>query len=198
MGSIGIRWSTGNRMTHGIAGYRIMTRWYPPEDLAYHEVQQFRQIWVILLVGFLAALAWYTFAIQIISGEPFGTNPASDSVVLIILAIFGIAFPFWFWLMKLEIQVATMTLRFRMYPLHLSWKEVPFADIASVMAVVYKPIREYGGWGIRFGRKGMAYNVSGDRGVQVTLKSGKSFLLGSLRAEELELVLRSKIHPGTR
>jgi len=30
--------------------------------------------------------------------------------------------------------------------------------------------------------------------VQVTLKNGKSFLLGSQRAEELELVLRSRIH----
>jgi hypothetical protein len=169
-----------------------------PRDLAYHEVQQFRQIWIVLIVGFLAALAWYSFAVQIILGEPFGTNPASDIVVLIILGIFGIAFPLWFFVMKLEIQVTGTALRFRMYALHLSWKEVPFEHIASVMAVVYKPLREYGGWGIRFGRKGMAYNISGDRGVQVTLKSGKSFLLGSLRAEELELVLRSKIHPGKR
>ena len=152
----------------------------PPETLAYHEVQQFRQIWIVLIVGFLAALAWYSF------------------VVLIILAIFGIAFPVWFWLLKLEIQVTGTALRFRMYLLHPSWKEVPFADIASVIAVIYRPLREYGGWGIRFGRKGMAYNISGDRGVQVTLKNGKSFLLGSLRAGELELVLRSKIHPGTR
>jgi len=171
---------------------------YPPETLAYHEVQQFRQIWIVLIVGFLAVLAWYSFAVQIILGEPFGTNPAPDTVVLIILAIFGIAFPVWFWLLKLEIQVTGTALRFRMYLLHPSWKEVPFADIASVIAVIYRPLREYGGWGIRFGRKGMAYNISGNRGVQVTLKNGKSFLLGSLRAEELELVLRSKIHPGTR
>jgi hypothetical protein len=175
-----------------------MTRWYPPEDLAYHEVQQFRQIWIVLIVAFLAAIAWYTFAVQIILGEPFGTNPAPDIVVLIILAIFGIAFPLWFFVMKLEIQVTGTALRFRMYPLHPSWKEVPFETVSNVMAVVYRPLREYGGWGIRFGRKGMAYNVSGDRGVQVTLKSGKSFLLGSLRAEDLELVLRSKIRPGKR
>ncbi|NYT07960.1 MAG: hypothetical protein GKC05_06880 [Methanomicrobiales archaeon] len=175
-----------------------MTSWYPVGNLAYHEVQQFRQIWIVLIVAFVAALAWYTFAVQILLGEPFGTNPAPDIVVLIILAVFGIAFPLWFWIMKLEIQVTGTALRFRMYPLHPSWKEIPFPEIAGVMAVVYRPLREYGGWGIRFGRKGMAYNVSGDRGVQVTLKSGKSFLLGSLRAEELELVLRSKIHAGKR
>jgi hypothetical protein len=114
--------------------------------------------------------------------------------VLIVLAIFGIAFPVWFRVMNLEIQVTGTMLRFRFFPLHLSWREIPFDSIARVMAVVYRPLREYGGWGIRFGKKGMAYNVSGDRGVQVTLKNGKSFLLGSQRAEELELVLRSRIH----
>jgi hypothetical protein len=175
-----------------------MTGRNPPGDLAYHEVQQFRQFWIVLIVGFLAVLAWYSFAVQILLGEPFGTHPAPDFVVLIILVVFGIAVPLWFFAMKLEIQVTGTALRFRMYLLHPSWKEVPFTTIAGVMAVVYKPLREYGGWGIRFGRKGMAYNVSGDRGVQITLKSGKSFLLGSLRAEELELVLRSKIHPGKR
>lgn len=175
-----------------------MTSRFLSEDLAYHEIQRFRQIWIVLVVGFLAALAWYSFAVQILLGEPFGTNPAPDIMVLIILVVFGIAFPLWFWVLNLEVQVTATALRFRFFPLHFSWREIPFPAIAGVLAVVYRPFREYGGWGIRFGRKGMAYNVSGDRGVQVTLKSGKSFLLGSLRAEELELVLRSKIHPGKR
>jgi len=39
----------------------------------------------------------------------------------------------------------------------------------------------------------MAYNVSGNEGVQVTLRNGKSFLLGSLRATELGQALRSRI-----
>ena len=175
-----------------------MTRPDLPDNLAYHEVQRFRQVWIVLLVTFIAALSWYSFAVQILLGEPFGTNPAPDIVVLVILLIFGIAFPLWFFTLRLEIQVTATALRFRMYPLHLSWREFPFPAIAGVLAVVYRPLREYGGWGIRFGRKGMAYNVSGDRGVQVTLKNGTSFLLGSLRAEELELVLRSKIHPPKR
>jgi hypothetical protein len=116
--------------------------------------------------------------------------------LIVILVIFGIIFPVWFLLMKLEIEVTSAILRFRMFPLHLKWKEVPFGTIAGVMAVIYRPLREYGGWGIRFGRKGMAYNVSGDRGVQVTLKNGKSFLLGSRKAEELESVLHAGIRTG--
>jgi len=170
-----------------------MTEW-PPDDLVvFSEEQRFRQIWILILIAFIAVIAWYSFFHQIIRGEPFGNNPASDSVVLIILAVFGIIFPAWFIIMKLEIQVTQNALRFRMYPLHLSWREHPLETIADAEAVVYRPIREYGGWGIRFGRKGMAYNVSGNEGVQVTLRNGKSFLLGSLRAAELGQALRSRI-----
>jgi hypothetical protein len=55
--------------------------------------------------------------------------------------------------------------------------------------VTYRPFREYGGWGIRFGRQGIAYTVSGDRGVLVRLRNGRSFLLGSKRPESLEIML---------
>ena len=49
----------------------------------------------------------------------------------------------------------------------------------------YKPIREYGGWGIRYGRGGKAYNVSGNKAVQLVLKNGKRLLIGSQRPDKL-------------
>ena len=166
----------------------------PPDDLiVFSEEQRFRQTWILAIIAFIAVIGWYSFFHQIVMGGPFGNNPAPDSVVLIILVVFGIIFPVWFIIMKLEIQVTQNALRFRMYPLHLSWREHPLETIADAVAVVYRPIREYGGWGIRFGRKGMAYNVSGNEGVKITLRSGSSFLLGSLQAAELEQAIRSRI-----
>jgi len=170
-----------------------MTEWPPDELVVFSEEQRFRQTWILILIALVAGIAWYSFIRQIVFGEPFGTNPAPDIVVLVIFAVFGIIFPVWFAVMRLETQVTQDALRFRMYPLHLSWREHPLETIADADAVVYRPIREYGGWGIRFGTKGMAYNVSGNEGVQVTLRSGKSFLLGSRRAAELGQVLRSRI-----
>jgi hypothetical protein len=46
-------------------------------------------------------------------------------------------------------------------------------------------LRDYGGWGIRKGRSGWAYNVSGDRGVRLTYTDGETLLIGSQRADEL-------------
>ncbi len=170
-----------------------MTRDSPGDNVVYREEQRFRQIWILLLVGFIAILAWYSFLLQIVIGEPFGTNPGPDILVLALLVIFGIIFPVWFLVMRLEVQVTQTDLRFRLFPLHLQWREFPLATIAEAEAITYRPIIEYGGWGIRIGRKGMAYNVSGNRGVQVTLEGGRSFLLGSLQPERLATAIQSGI-----
>ena len=42
-----------------------------------------------------------------------------------------------------------------------------------------------GGWGFRWGSSGRAYNLRGNRGVQLTLADGGRLLLGSQRADEL-------------
>ena len=41
-------------------------------------------------------------------------------------------------------------------------------------------------WGIRGLGRNRAYNVSGDRGVELLLADGRKVLIGSLRPDELE------------
>ena len=61
----------------------------------------------------------------------------------------------------------------------------PFHSIQKVEAVTYSPIMEYGGWGLRYGRKGKAYNVSGNKAVFLTLCNEKNVLIGSQKHGEL-------------
>jgi hypothetical protein len=44
---------------------------------------------------------------------------------------------------------------------------------------------EYGGWGVRCGRGGSVFNVSGNRGVQLEFTDGRRLLIGSQQADEL-------------
>lgn len=62
---------------------------------------------------------------------------------------------------------------------------IPLKNVVRAFPRTYRPISEYGGWGIRFGRSGRAFNMSGNRGVQLVLKSGRRVLIGSQRPEEL-------------
>ena len=52
------------------------------------------------------------------------------------------------------------------------------------------------GWGIRFTPRGMLYNVSGTHAVEITLRSGKRFRIGTDEPEALVQALRAAISPA--
>jgi len=143
------------------------------------EQQRFTQWWLWVVVGGIAALEWWGFVQQIILRRPFGDNPAPDSVMLVITMLFGIGLP---WLMlscRLVTVVRPDALYVRFVPFHLRPRAISYAEIKGCQAVRYSPLLDYGGWGIRMGRGGMAYNVSGNLGVRLQLASGRHLLIGS-------------------
>lgn len=155
-------------------------------ESAFYEAQEFRQVWLWIVLAGIAALVWSVLIVDL---------PSPDPVIFIIVLVFGIVFPIWFWVMKLEIKVEREILSYRFYGLQVRWKELPLKEIKSARAVVYRPILDYTGWGIRIGPKGWAYNAYGNRGVCIVRKNGKRFLLGSQRSGELAMVLQSGIGP---
>ena len=81
---------------------------------------------------------------------------------------------------------------------YLSWhfgpgvlhKKVPMAEMADVTVTRTRFIH---GWGVHLTGDGWLYNVSGFGAVKITLRSGKTFLLGSDEPEALCAVIRRAI-----
>ncbi|MGC8739831.1 MAG: hypothetical protein ACP5QZ_06710 [Candidatus Sumerlaeaceae bacterium] len=89
--------------------------------------------------------------------------------------------------MRLETEVRTQGVYVRLRPFW--WMRLNLRDCVSHEPVVYRPIRDYGGWGIRYTWKGRAYNARGNRGVRVNLRDGRHILLGSQKPEELDAAI---------
>ena len=159
----------------------------------YRETQYFRQLWLWALVLFISLLSLYGVFQQLILGEPFGNNPAPDSMMVVLAIIFGLGLPLFMYMMNLTIEIRSDGLYFRFFPFHLSFHRIATEEIKGFEACTYSPIRDYGGWGIRYGRKGKAYNVSGNRGVQLELSKGKHLLVGSQKPEELVEALNTTL-----
>ncbi|HEY83004.1 MAG TPA: hypothetical protein G4O01_06955 [Dehalococcoidia bacterium] len=153
--------------------------------LLYREVQYFRQLWIWALVLASSLISIWGVVWQIILGRPFGDNPAPDVVLIIIAVVIGLGLPIFFYVANLTTEVRDDGVYFRFFPLHLSFRRIGLEDISGFAAQTYRPIRDYGGWGIRYGRGGKAYNVSGNRGVQLELANGGRILLGSQHPEEM-------------
>ena len=160
------------------------------QEIYFSEEQRFRQkwLWILLLVSTFSITIFfaYGFIRQIILGQPWGDRPMSD-ISLIIVGLLSITLmggmTYLFYSLKLVTEVRNDCVHIRFFP--LSEQRIPFHNIKKCEVRRYNPIREYGGWGIRYGRKGKAYNVSGNRGVQLELFQGKNLLIGSARSDEL-------------
>lgn len=164
----------------------------------FFESQRFRQtwVWVLLLAVSLPILGLFGFGLyrQVVLGRPFGDEPLSNGALITILVanviVLGTALAL-IWFSRLDVAVRDRELVIRFVPFHLQPRRIALDEIAEAQARRYRPIVEYGGWGIRYGFKGMAYNVSGDEGVQLTLRNGRRILIGSQRSGELERALQS-------
>lgn len=159
------------------------------EQILFEEKQYFRQFWVWLLLGAIILLFLWAFVQQIILGVPWGNNPASDGMLIALGIIFGLALPLFILTSHLSVVVRQDILLVRFFPIHLKQRAFAKDSIISHRAISYSPLRDFGGWGIRYGSMGKAYNVSGNRGVLLKLKDGNSLLIGSQRAEELDAAI---------
>lgn len=151
----------------------------------FREVQHNRQIVPLVIVFGIAALTIYSFIQQIIIGEPFGQNPAPDWVMYVLLLLFGVGLPAMFLMMNLTIEVRTDGLYMKIPPFKPRWERISPSELSIYYARAYDALSEYGGWGIRYGFGGKAYNMSGDKGVQLKFTNGRSLLIGTKRPSEL-------------
>lgn len=83
----------------------------------------------------------------------------------------------------LEVTVSPEGAHVRFFP--FARRVIRAGDIRAARVRRYRPMEDYGGWGVRRGPGGSAYLVSGDRGVEIVTRAGERILVGSSRPEQL-------------
>jgi hypothetical protein len=169
-------------------------------QVLFREEQYFRQPWVWAFIvlpfaGIALFILW-----QLWTGQP-GGGLSQTMAELIWTEFVLLLIALWLYRMRLVTEVRTDGL-----VLHFQWlwrrRWIPFTDIARYDVVTYRPLVEYGGWGIRYGPSGKAYNVSGTRGLRLHFTDGGTLLIGSQRPEELahalDVAMRADATPPTR
>lgn len=167
------------------------------QEPIFREEQYFNQWWLWLFIAIAVLSVWFIAWMQLLVGKPLGDKPMSDFGVILLWIGMGLLFPLLFSTMHLVTEVRADGLYVRFVPFHFKRLRFDWEDIVEAKAVTYSPLKEFGGWGIRYGRAGKAYNVSGNRGVWLRFRNGSRLLIGSQRAEELEqAILRTKGRAG--
>lgn len=150
------------------------------------EQQRFTQTWflAVLLVSLIGPIV-------IITNQFLKKNSSMDvtefTVVISLLLITII--PIFFFTLKTRID--EIGVHYQFTPFHLSKKTILWNEIDKAYVRKYDAISEYGGWGLKGGwfwkkKNGVAYNVSGDIGVQLKLANGKKILIGTKKQQDIE------------
>lgn len=163
---------------------------FQDSDVLFYEKQVFDQFFLrltIVVAGLFPFVFFsYGYYYQVLMNQTFGTNPSSDEAIIIALivsALFGFGIIYLFFSSKLETYVTSEGLHVRLYPF-MKYKTYKFEEIKSCTIREYKPLLEYGGWGIRHGFAGLAFNVSGNIGLQLVMLNKKKVLIGTKKANE--------------
>ena len=135
-------------------------------DPLFREVQRFRQLWLWALLGGVVALMLV-----------FG--PISWGGLVVVGTIAGFVYS-----LRLRTEVRADGIYLKMWPLHWSFRRISWSEIERYESKRYQPIREFGGWGIRWVPRKIAYNVSGNEGIWIERVNGRTVLIGTQHAEE--------------
>ncbi len=157
----------------------------------FDETQRFTQIWLIVLLGGIFAISFYSVLNKYSqikgtasNGELYGLLMPILILILVILLFF---------VMKLNTRIDEKGIYYQFFPFHLKLKKIGWEELKDISVRKYAPLMEYGGWGIRgLSRKtstGMAYNVKGNMGIQLIFKDGGKLLLGTQIPEKAKEVI---------
>lgn len=161
-------------------------------DILFYEKQQFRQWWIMLIMVGTSSVFVAGIIKQLIRGQQFGNKPMSNTDLIVATAVLFLLNIFIFSI-RLETVIKPDGIYVRFFPFIIKYKHFSWSTLTKSYVRQYSPIAEYGGWGLRLGLfgKGQAYNVSGDKGLQLEFTNGKKLLIGTNKPEELNTVLLS-------
>ena len=154
----------------------------------FKEEQKFNQWWLWLILIPMGVLPLIGIYKQLILGEKLGDNPMSD-ISLLIFSIIMFSLVGLFLIMKLKTSIDKNGINMHFFP--FIKKSVDWQQIKNVKVVNYGFV---GGWGIRLWTKyGTVYNIRGNKGLEIVLKSGKKFLIGTQKETELSTIIEKMI-----
>jgi hypothetical protein len=171
---------------------------FQPAAVVYREEQNFD--WRVYAATALAeGLVVLTLLWLSQHGHAPGLGGSPKDLALALFAVVGLSAPplAVVGLLRMTTEVTPTDLRvwFGWVPTYRRF--VALGAIQRIEVVSYRPLRDYGGWGIRTGRDGeRVLNARGNRGVLLDLGDGTRLLIGSQRPEALAVAIERAMRPG--
>ena len=167
-------------------------------QVLHREVQYLRQkfITILVIVAVLVPLVYMIIAfilqigfdIEISNNSMTGTSLFKSVILAVVFAGCMILL---FRYTNLMIEIRTDGFHYKYFPFHKKVHRIAPEDVISWEIKIFRPIADYGGWGIRFGfgNMGKGYIAGGNKGVQFLFANNKKVLFSLNEPEKAKIAL---------
>ncbi len=153
--------------------------------MIFTEKQTYTRGWMLILLLFLISLVALPWIVYFQGIE-------TDIVGAVIGSSIGFLLSVFFVTLSLHSRIDATGVHYQYKPVHRKERTIAWSEIQTVEVKTYRPLRDYGGWGLRFrgfDSKDILLNVSGRTGIYLVTKDGRKIMLGTQKAEEAQKVL---------
>jgi len=150
--------------------------------------------WIIIIL--LIFVFWGIVIVQLGLGIQVGNNAMSDGEAIVAALIFGFLIPAMLLLIRGEVKVTNESVIVSLTPLYR--KSFEIKSIKKIEQLEIKPLREFGGWGIRWNGAKWGFIMEGNGGVEIITNQNKIFVVSSKNAPELFRILEEKLIEGKK
>lgn len=151
----------------------------------YNESQNYRGTWVIFLILLIELPTLILMLVLFFSAEE--KNEIGIALVFVV-SILSLVLTL-ILNIKLETRVDDSGIHFRYLPFIRNWRLIPKDSIISADVISFKPLIDFGGWGMKANGTTKLFNITGDQGLLIDSGEPKKILLGTLKAKELKSFL---------
>jgi hypothetical protein len=119
------------------------------------ETQRMNQKWLWLLLILIQILLIYKFIIDYIEKSIFQIIPI---IIVSITCLF-------IYSIKLKYVINSENILISFFPFLSNSKKIEFKEIRKISIIKYNPLKDYGGWGLRYANNKTAYTTKGNKGI---------------------------------
>lgn len=149
----------------------------------FSEKQRFNQPLIYIV---LAMVLFTSLTPLLLLAQQDIDNQHLDFIMIVSMSLPLLIICFLLFVLQLRTQIDRQGIHYGFFPFKNPLKLIPWREIESCEVIQYSPLRDYGGWGYRYGRKGKALNVRGNQGIKITLVGGKNLLIGTQKPQEAQ------------
>ncbi len=178
------------------------------EKVYFKEVQKFRSIPLFLIVGliYLSILSVLIYAVInhfVVKGTFIDGHTDENGLIIssIFVPLVLVVFGYLLLASNLIVEINGNGIKYSFKPLVRKEVLIRKENIKSWEVRKYRPIIEYGGWGVKPSRKrrhwnkrrnkvNNAINVRGNIGLQLRMINGNKLLIGTQRAEAMKRAMK--------